>query len=75
MILVYIIIDYKYQGDIYHYGVRLDLMKPMIGGSSYISIYIQLSRTKYLIHISIIRSFDPEDLRESLSEDLLLELN
>ena len=72
MILIYIIIDYKYQGDICHYGVRLDLMKPTTGGSPYTLAYVQLSRAKCLDHVSILPPFNPDDLREPLSEDLSL---
>jgi hypothetical protein len=74
VVLAYAITDYKCQGDTCHYGVRLDLMKPTTGGSPFASAYVQLSRAKRLTHISIIQPFNPEDLREPLSEDLLLEL-
>jgi hypothetical protein len=72
---MYAIIDYKYQDDTCHYGVCLDLIKPTIRGLPYASAYVQLLRAKHLNHILILlRPFDPEDLREPLSEDLLLEL-
>jgi hypothetical protein len=74
VVLAYAITDYKCQGDTYHYGVRVDLMKPSSGGSPFASGYVQFSRAKRLDHVSILRPFDPDNLRESLSDDLLAEL-
>ena len=74
VVLAYAITDYKCQGDTYHHGVRIDLMKPLSGGSPHASAYVQLSRAKRLDQISILRPFNSEDLKQSLSDELLAEL-
>ena len=63
VVLAYAITDYKCQRDTYHHGVRIDLMKPLSGGSLHASAYVQLSRVKRLNQISILRSFNSEDLK------------
>ena len=49
-------------------------MKPLSGGSPHASAYVQLSRAKRLDQISILRPFNSEDLKQSLSDELLAEL-
>ena len=73
VILAYAITDYKCQGQTYQF-VIVDLKKPSRGGSPSASIYVQLSRCRSLSNLSIMRPFDPAELRAPLSEALLAEL-
>jgi hypothetical protein len=52
----------------------VDLKKPSLGSSSPASPYVQLSRGQSLDRLSIIRPFDPEELRTPLSQPLQAEL-
>ena len=74
VILAYAIMDYKCQGDTYIEGLLSDLRKLLIDSIEAVSLYIQLSRMQSLQHLLIIGSFDPEELRTSLLEELLKEL-
>ena len=73
VILAYAITDYKCQGQTYQF-VIVDLKKPSRGGSPSASIYVQLSRCRSLSSLSIMRPFDPAELRAPLSDALLAEL-
>jgi hypothetical protein len=59
--LAYAIIDYKCQGQTFRWAV-IDLP------------YVQLSRAKTLASLSILRPFDPAELRSPLPKDLLLNI-
>jgi hypothetical protein len=72
--LVYAITDYKCQGETYFNGLLTDLKKPLTGSTQAASPYVQLSRVRSLEELSIIRDFDPEELRKPLPEDLIKEL-
>jgi len=72
--LAYTITDYKCQGDTYVEGLLSDLRKPLTGSTEAASLYVQLSRVQSLQHLSIMRSFDPDELRKPLPEELLKEL-
>ena len=72
--LAYAITDYKCQGDTYVDGLLSDLRKPLTGSTEAASLYVQLSRIQSLQQLSIIRSFDPEELRKPLPMELLKEL-
>ena len=71
--LAYAITDYKCQGQTYRW-VIVDLKKPNGGYSPTSSPYVQLSRAKTLASLSILRPFDPAELRSPLSKNLLAEL-
>ena len=71
--LAYAITDYKCQGQTFKWVV-VDLKKPNGGYSPTSSPYVQLSRAKTLASLSILRPFDPGELRTPLSKDLLAEL-
>jgi len=71
--LAYAITDYKCQGQTFTWVV-VDLKKPRGGYSPTSSPYVQLSRAKTLACLSILRPFDPAELRSPLSKDLLAEL-
>ena len=71
--LAYAITDYKCQGQTFRWIV-VDLKKPNGGYSPTSSPYVQLSRAKTLASLSILRPFDPAELRSPLSKDLLAEL-
>ena len=71
--LAYAITDYKCQGQTFRWVV-VDLKKPSGGFSPTSSPYVQLSRAKTLNSLSILRPFDPAELRTPLSKDLLAEL-
>ena len=71
--LAYTITDYKCQGQMFRWVV-VDLKKPNGGYSPTSSPYVQLSRAKTLASLSILRPFDPAELRSSLSKNLLAEL-
>ena len=72
--LAYAITDYKCQGDTYGDGLLSDLRKPLTGSTEAASLYVQLSRVRSLRQLSIMRSFDPDELRTPLPVDLLKEL-
>ena len=74
VILAYAITDYKCQGDTYVDGLLSDLRKPLTGSTEAASLYVQLSRVQSLQQLSIMRSFDPEELRKPLPGELLKEL-
>ena len=71
--LAYAITDYKCQGQTCRW-VIVDLKRPRGGYSPISSPYVQLSRAKTLVSLSILRPFDPAELRTPLSKDLLAEL-
>lgn len=71
--LAYAITDYKCQGQTFTW-VIVDLKKPSGGYSPTSSPYVQLSRAKTRARLSILRPFDPAELRTPLSKDLLAEL-
>jgi hypothetical protein len=73
--LAYAITDYKCQGETYSDGLLTDLRTPLTGTTPASSLYVQLSRVRSLDQLSIIRDFDPEELRKPLSEDLIRELD
>ena len=68
--LAYTITDYKCQGDTYVEGLLSDLRKPLTGSTEAASLYVQLSRVQSLQHLSIMRSFDPDELPEELLKEL-----
>jgi hypothetical protein len=70
--IAYAIIDYKCQGQTFTW-VIVDLKKPS-NHSPASSPYVQLSRAKTLARLSILRPFDPAELRSDLSKHLLAEL-
>ena len=72
--LAYAITDYKCQGETYFNGLLTDLKKPLTGSTQAASLYVQLSRVRSLQELSIMRDFDPEELRKPLPEDLIKEL-
>jgi len=72
--LAYAITDYKCQCDTYVDGLLSDLRKPLTGSTEAASLYVQLSRIQSLQQLSIMRSFDPEELRKPLPTELLKEL-
>ena len=72
--LAYAITDYKCQGETYSDGLLTDLQKPPIGSTQAASLYVQLSRVRSLDQLSIMRDFDPDELRKPLSADLIKEL-
>jgi len=51
-----------------------DLRKPLTGSTKAASLYVQLSRVQSLQHLSIMRDFDPAELRILLPENLIDEL-
>ncbi len=71
--IAYAITDYKCQGKTFK-QVIVDLKKPSGRYSPTSSPYVQLSRAKTLSSLSILRPFDPAELRTPLSKDLLMEL-
>src|SRR5579859_7299275 len=72
--LAYAITDYKCQGETYFDGLLTDLRKPFTGSTEATSLYVQLSRVQSLQHLSIMRDFDPAELRIPLPENLINEL-
>jgi len=72
--LAYAITDYKCQGDTYGDGLLSDLRKPLTGSTEAASLYVQLSRVQSLRQLSIMRSFDPDELRKPLPVELIKEL-
>src|SRR5436190_7597318 len=71
--LAYAITDFKYQGQTYEW-LRVDIKKPHTGAASVMSPYIQLSRGQAFQRLSILRPFDPDDLRAPIPEDLVVEM-
>ncbi len=71
--LAYAIMDYKCQGQTFEW-VIVDLKKPNRGSSPTSSPYVQLSRAKTRACLSILRPFDPAELRSPLSKHILTEL-
>ena len=71
--LAYAITDYKCQGQTFEW-VIVDLKKPTRGSSPTSSPYVQLSRAKTRACLSILRPFDPAELRSPLSKHILMEL-
>jgi hypothetical protein len=65
--LAYAITDYKAQASTYKEPILVDLKNPDKGRSSYVSAYVQLSRTITLDHIFIMQSFNGEDLCSPLT--------
>jgi len=72
--LAYAITDYKCQGETYVDGLLTDLRKPLTGATQAASPYVQLSRVQSLQQLSIMRDFDPAELRMPLPEMLVSEL-
>jgi len=72
--LAYAITDYKCQGETYFKGLLTDLRKPLTGSTEAASLYVQLSRVQSLQRLSIMRDFDPAELRVPLPTDLIIEL-
>lgn len=72
--LAYAITDYKCQGETYLEGLLTDLKTPLTESTQAASLYVQLSRVRSLQELSIIRDFDPDELRKPLSDDLIQEL-
>jgi len=72
--LAYGITDYKCQGETYCEGLLSDLNTPLTGSTEPASLYVQLSRVQSLHQLSIMREFDPAELRKPLSDDLIKEL-
>jgi hypothetical protein len=71
--LAYSITDFKCQGQTYDWFC-VDIKKPNKGPASSMSPYVQLSRGRSLQHLSIMRPFDPDELRKPLSKELIAEL-
>ena len=65
LILARVITDYKCQNDMYVEGLLSDLWKSLTDSTEVVSLYIQLSRMQNLQHLSIIRNFDPDELRKA----------
>jgi hypothetical protein len=72
--LAYAITDYKCQGETYANGLLTDLRKPLTGSSEAASLYVQLSRIRTINQLSIMRWFDPAELRKPLPDVLIKEL-
>ena len=72
--LAYAITDYKSQGETYSNGLLTDLCKPSTGSTQAASLYVQLSRIQTIQQLSIMRDFDPEELRKPLPHDLIEKL-
>ena len=71
--LAYAITDFKCQGQTYVW-LRVDIKKPHVGSASVMSPYVQLSRGQSLQRLSILRPFDPDDLRAPIPDELKAEL-
>ena len=71
--LAYAITDFKCQGQTYEW-LRVDIKRPHTGAASVMSPYVQLSRGQALQRLSILRPFNPDDLRAPIPEDLEVEL-
>lgn len=71
--LAYAITDFKCQGQTYEW-LRVDIKKPHTGAASVMSPYVQLSRGQSLQRLSILRPFNPEDLRAPIPNELTTEL-
>ena len=74
--LAYAITDYKCQGiTIKTSQVIIDLARPSTGKPPASSAYVQLSRVQSIQQLSILRPFDPAELRKPLHPKLLAELD
>jgi hypothetical protein len=74
-VLGYAITDFKCQSQTFSCHVIVDLKRPTgRGRSPRASPYVQLSRVKSLSRLSILRPFDPQDLRSPLPKELQAEL-
>jgi len=74
-VLGYAITDFKCQSQTFSCHVIVDLKRPTgRGRSPGSSPYVQLSRIKSLSRLSILRPFDPQDLRSPLPKELQAEL-
>ena len=74
-VLGYAITDFKCQSQTFSCNVIVDLKRPTgRGRNSGASPYVQLSRVKTLSRLSILRPFDPQDLRSPLPKELQAEL-
>ena len=71
--LAYAISDYKSQGQTYN-SHRVDIKRPNTGTATVMSPYVQLSRGRSLEGLSILRPFDPSEMREPIPEELTQEL-
>jgi hypothetical protein len=71
--LAYAITDFKSQGQTYEW-LRVDIKKPQTGNASVMSPYVQLSRGQSLQRLSILRPFNPDDLRLPIPKELIDEL-
>jgi hypothetical protein len=71
--LAYAISDYKRQGQTY-YAHHVDIKRPATGDASVMSPYVQLSRGQSLNRLSILRPFDPVDLRVPIPDELVKDL-
>jgi hypothetical protein len=72
--LAFAITDYKCQGETYPDGIIVDIKQPSFGSCSASSPYVQLSRCQSFDRLSILRPFNPEELRTPLSQPLSQEL-
>jgi len=71
--LAYAITDFKCQSQTYEW-LRVDIKRPHTGAASVMSPYVQLSRGQAFQRLSILRPFDPDDLRAPIPEDLVVEM-
>src|SRR5947207_5294041 len=71
--LAYAITDFKSQSQTFEW-LRVDIKKPHTGAASVMSPYVQLSRGQALQRLSILRPFNPDDLRAPIPDELLAEL-
>jgi len=55
-------------------GLLTDLRKPLTGATQAASLYVQLSRVQSLQQVSVMRDFDPAELRIPLPHMLVNEL-
>ena len=71
--LAYAITDFKSQSQTYEW-LRVDIKRPHMGTACIMSPYVQLSRGQSLQRLSILRPFDPDDLRAPIPKELIEEL-
>ena len=71
--LAYAITDFKSQGQTYEW-LRVDIKRPHMGTASIMSPYVQLSRGQSLQRLSILRPFNPDDLRVPIPKELMEKL-
>jgi hypothetical protein len=60
--------------ETYYDGLLTDLHRPLIGSMQVASLYVQPSQVQSLDQLSIMRGSDPAELRTSVSNDLIDEL-